>query len=642
MNIRRTGQVVAFIVALALLALATPVAAETLTAVVPLSPANEVPPIPPVNASGTAVVTINITRNSAGNITSATINFMVSFNFPSSITVTGLHIHEGSSTVAGPVRFDTGLSGASSITFPTGNGSLDLTVFGVDPVVLQRLINNPAGFYVNLHTTVNPGGVIRGQITKLTETLAAAVTMTSAEEVPPVVGLNASAASTIIVNPTRNSNGVVTGGTVTFVVNFNFPGPVTVTGLHIHEAARGANGTIFIPTSVSGANPVVSSTGAGTINLTVFIGSGLFTPAVVQRLLANPANFYVNLHTQVNPGGAIRAQLSSLTPAPPAILTSSNYVLATSGNPATITLSGASFEPNSRVLINGTAVNSTFDFFTGQLTVTVPASLLASAGVLNVQVQNSAGLRSNAQAIIVADAAKTNSQAAVTVDAARFGANVAPDEIVALFGTQLATQTASATISPLTTTLGGTTVFVNGEAAQLFFVSAGQINFLIPADIPVGTAKVVVVSGDGTVSQGNLTVAATAPGIFTVKGDGTGAPAALASTDGANFNILLFNLDGTPRQIDLGTTGVFVALFGTGIRNAPNSDGSSLNGVAESVSISLGGTNITPTFAGAQGSFAGLDQINFQIPTSFAGKGAVDLIVTVDGKAANTVKVNIK
>jgi uncharacterized protein (TIGR03437 family) len=89
--------------------------------------------------------------------------------------------------------------------------------------------------------------------------------------------------------------------------------------------------------------------------------------------------------------------------------------------------------------------------------------------------------------------------------------------------------------------------------------------------------------------------------------------------------------------IDLGpeTDQVVLILFGTGIRFR-----SSLS----AVTAKLGGPNgvdAQATFAGAQDSFVGLDQINARIPRSLAGRGEVDAALTIDGQAASTVKINI-
>src|SRR5262245_12257276 len=73
-----------------------------------------------------------------------------------------------------------------------------------------------------------------------------------------------------------------------------------------------------------------------------------------------------------------------------------------------------------------------------------------------------------------------------TVSAASFRPSVplAPHSIAAAFGAGLATRTELAVTHPLPKTLAGTSVRVNGEAAPLFFVSPGQINYLIPPRTP--------------------------------------------------------------------------------------------------------------------------------------------------------------
>ena len=631
---KRTLEFAACIIVLMIAALATPVSAETLTATVALSSANEVPPTA-ANATGTSIVTITVNRDSAGNIIGGSINFLTTFNFPSGIIVNGHHIHEGLPTANGQVRFDTGLGGNNTATFATGSGTINLTAQVADLGAFRRLIANPPGFYVNLHTSVNPGGAIRGQITQLVETQAGTVALSAANEVPPVAGSNATGTATITVNPTRDATGNITGGAVTFTVTFNFPGGVTITGLHIHEAALGVNGAIVIDPGINTSNQIVSSTGTGTINLTLQRAN----ISVLQRFIANPSGFYVNLHTTVSPGGAIRGQLSTLT-TPILLQQLSAYSLPTNNtnSPAALSLTGSNFDPVSRVLINGQTVNSSYDFLMGQLSATVPANLLSSAGTLQVQVRNGSGLLSAAQTIIVADPAKVNGVAPVTADAARYGASVAPESIATAFGTSLASQNISAAGLPLPISLDGTTVYVNGLAAPLFYVSPSQINFQVPPGTLPGTAKLVVVAKDGTISQGQLTVAPLAPGLFTMKSDGTGTPIGVATADAVNF-VSVGNPNGTPRPLD---AGLYVSLFGTGFRFALNSDLDLQNGSAEAVTLTLGGVTVPVLFSGSQGQFAGLDQLNFQIPITLAGRGDVDLVMTVGGKTANTVKLNIK
>ena len=60
------------------------------------------------------------------------------------------------------------------------------------------------------------------------------------------------------------------------------------------------------------------------------------------------------------------------------------------------------------------------------------------------------------------------------------------------------------------------------------------------------------------------------------------------------------------------------------------------------MSVKIGGITAQVQYAGAQSQFAGLDQVNVAVPRALAGLGEVDLALTVDGKAANVVRVNIK
>ena len=58
--------------------------------------------------------------------------------------------------------------------------------------------------------------------------------------------------------------------------------------------------------------------------------------------------------------------------------------------------------------------------------------------------------------------------------------------------------------------------------------------------------------------------------------------------------------------------------------------------------MTLGGIPLQVSYAGAQASYAGLDQINVLLDRSLIGGGPLTLQLTVDGIAANPVTVNIK
>lgn len=630
---KRTAGFIASLFALLMLTVAALAqSTQTISVRTLVSPLNEVPPITDLNASGGFVVNITINRDASGNITGGSATFVGQVMFPGPVTITGLHIHEAPAGQTGMVRIGTNISANNPVVLSTGSGIIaPPTVENIDPMVLQRLLANPTNFYVNLHTTTHPNGAIRGQIVRTEETLTNTVALSPTQEVPPVTtgpDANATGTATITINPRRNAQGVVIAGSeVTFSVNYNFPEATTITGLHIHEGAAGTLGQVRIDTGISAANPLISPTGKGFINITVPVTADV-PLAALQRLLANPSGFYVNLHTTRNTGGAIRGQLTSFSGGP-IIQQSNTYFVPTGTTDTQLILRATGVDPGSQVFVNGQMVQASLNPFTGDIGITIPGSLRTNGGTLFVQISNAQGQLSAPFAVVVATEANTNAQAVTTTDAAKFGTLGAPGAIATAFGTRLATGTASAPANQsLPTTLGGTTVYVNGVAARVFYVSPTQVNYMIPASTVPGPAQVVIVSGDGTVSRGTLNVAQSTPAIFTRLATGTGAPAAVASADGTNFNINVSNPDGTPATLDVGNT---VALFGTGLRFASGP-----------VTLTIGGVNVTPSFVGAQGQFEGLDQINFQIPASLAGRGEVDLVITAEGRTSNTVKLRIR
>ncbi len=48
------------------------------------------------------------------------------------------------------------------------------------------------------------------------------------------------------------------------------------------------------------------------------------------------------------------------------------------------------------------------------------------------------------------------------------------------------------------------------------------------------------------------------------------------------------------------------------------------------------------SFAGAQGAFVGLDQVNVLVPRSLAGRGEVKVQLRVESQMANPVRIHVK
>jgi uncharacterized protein (TIGR03437 family) len=226
--------------------------------------------------------------------------------------------------------------------------------------------------------------------------------------------------------------------------------------------------------------------------------------------------------------------------------------------------------------------------------------------------------------------------------------------ILSAFGEDLAFATASATgdADPntpgiqLPTNLSATTVRVRDALnvernAGLFFVSPTQVNYMVPEASAPGAATVTITNGNGTVSTGTLTIADVNPGIFTAKMDGTGLPAAeiqrVRNGQTLGFEAVATGPAANPTAVPIEWKDpndvLYLVLYGTGVRKRSQ---------LSNVTAVIGAVNHQVVFAGAHGTFAGVDQVNIQLNRGLAGSGTVNVILGVDGRTANTVQVNYR
>jgi hypothetical protein len=130
--------------------------------------ANEVPPITDVEqtASGTVRIELIVTRDAANAISTATANFTVTLaGFPAGSAVNIAHIHQAPAGVNAGIAVNTGLA-AGEVTLTNGTGGFTKNGVNVTPATAQALLDGPTGFYFNVHTTLHPNGVIRGQLAR--------------------------------------------------------------------------------------------------------------------------------------------------------------------------------------------------------------------------------------------------------------------------------------------------------------------------------------------------------------------------------------------------------------------------------------------------------------------------------------------
>lgn len=195
-------------------------------------------------------------------------------------------------------------------------------------------------------------------------------------------------------------------------------------------------------------------------------------------------------------------------------------------------------------------------------------------------------------------------------------APIAPGSLATIRGNALAFRIETGISANPPFTLAGTTVKVNGQAARIFFASPEEIVFIVPEALSDGPAEVVVTNADGFSSRAETVIANAAPGIFTVKADGTGEAIVLDSdtqTEGP--------FDPSNRQLRL-------SIFATGVRHAHDVS-ASINGQAALVETIV------------SGGLPGLDEVHIVVPAELRGAGPSPLVVTADGVQSNPVTLTI-
>jgi uncharacterized protein (TIGR03437 family) len=223
------------------------------------------------------------------------------------------------------------------------------------------------------------------------------------------------------------------------------------------------------------------------------------------------------------------------------------------------------------------------------------------------------------------------------------GGWAAPESMLTALGWQLSTGTASAPNGPLQTTLADSTVTVRDaqgvdRLALLYFVSPNQINFVVPAETSSGTATISVANGGRPVISGTIYVSPVAPSMFVVNADNLAAANLLRVRGDVSEYDSIWQLDSTTNQVvavpaDLSpdTDRFYLILYATGLRFRSSVDG---------VKATVGGEDATVVYAGSANSSDGLDVLNILLPTDL--HGWVDVAVTVDNMAANTVRILLK
>ncbi len=296
---------------------------------------------------------------------------------------------------------------------------------------------------------------------------------------------------------------------------------------------------VILPTPlISSLAPSSTATGSGTLQLIVN-GSGFLTSSVVRWAGTPLATVFVN-STQlgatvpasllVNAGFfdvtvANGASISAASPfnvqtPSPAISNLSPSQVTVGGGTFTLTVSGTGFlQGTSVVIVGGTSLPSTF-ISGGQLSVSVPASMIATAGTLSVVVSNG-GLSSPAASLTVQNPAPvvtTLAPATANVGGAGFNLTITGSSFLAgavvdfgaTTGVTPTSQTATQLVVPVTTAMlgnvvGPLTVSVrnpspaagSGSASFTVAATAPTLTSIAPTSAPVGGAAFTLTANGG-------------------------------------------------------------------------------------------------------------------------------------------------
>jgi uncharacterized protein (TIGR03437 family) len=368
-------------------------------------------------------------------------------------------------------------------------------------------------------------------------------------------------------------------------------------GINLHG---GGNSTGYTP--IADSNGVVvearpefygvtlfTLAGQGTLQQTTISAGGLNATACAIQAVNGALSIIINNKDQVQnlnvaiqlPQAALSAQLIQMT--------------------------GPSLDATTGVAIQGAAIQPNGAFSRG------PATMLPVSG-------SSVSCYVSPLTAVLIQIAPQPTPPLTIVSSANPSGPAAPESLATAYGNNLASSVS------LTDSSGV------AHTASLLYTSPAQINFEIPAGISIGAARVTIGTQTAAVQ-----IAAVAPGLFALNGTGLAAAYVVRVGPGyvQTLESIFTTLNGSyvavPVNLTPSTDQFYLILFGTGIR-----------GAGSDVTVAINGINAPVAYAGPQGEFSGLDQVNVLLPPQLAGSGTVNIVLSAASNAANVVNIAIQ
>ncbi len=322
--------------------------------------------------------------------------------------------------------------------------------------------------------------------------------------------------------------------------------------------------------------------------------------------------------------------IARFDPIPPVVSTLSPPSVIPGSGPFTLTITGSNFDVDSVVRWKGLARTTVYVSST-TLKAAIPPSDVVAAGSAAITVYSPGLGGSESAPMLFPIASQPSFSAAGVVNAASFQGSIAPGSLISIFGAGLADTVAGAAGLPLPATLSGVTVSLNASLLPLLYVSPSQINAQVPLTAS-GTASLLI-QPPGRGSSPPVTSVPAGPGIFVtssqqgaiLNSDYTLADAANPARAGSVVAIYCTGLGAVATPIAAGAA-------------APNGEDRTV--LATRVLLNAS-TEAVVTYAGLSPGYAGLYQVNFQVPAGLPA-GSTNVRILVDGVSSNTVTMSVQ
>jgi uncharacterized protein (TIGR03437 family) len=337
-------------------------------------------------------------------------------------------------------------------------------------------------------------------------------------------------------------------------------------------------------------------------------------------------------------------QLGSAAPA------TQTLELTSTGGAVPITVTTSATNPTGWLSVTPATGSTGGDGSPLTLTVSVAAAPFTTAGTYNgtITITPTGQTPKTVAVTVTVTGVPIPQPATISNSASGLSGAISPGELITIKGSGLGpTTAANFTVgagNTVSSTLAGVQVTFDGIAGTPTYVSATQINVIVPYEIAGRTSTTVVVSYQGGLSPGiSLFVASQAPGIYTFSATGSGQAAVLnqnGTLNGPSGGIVVSgqNVPTTPAP-----QGSVIAVFmtGGGQSNPASTTGTVtptniLYKLPGTVTATINGVNATVEFAGeAPGLVTGVIQVNILVPTGVTGSG-LPLVININGSATSS------